>query len=84
MDINNGSISVANGADFGEARQKDYTDNRYHQQQDNYSDRMDVTGMMQVAGIMYQIGTKLSSETTFPGWKPGSEFKAIRDKAMGK
>jgi Zn-dependent M28 family amino/carboxypeptidase len=84
LDINNGSISVANGADFGEARQKDYTDNRYHQQQDNYSDRMDVTGMMQVAGIMYQIGTKLSSETTFPGWKPGSEFKAIRDKAMGK
>ncbi|GAA3971327.1 M28 family metallopeptidase [Mucilaginibacter dorajii] len=84
LDINNGSISVANGADFGEARQKDYTDNRYHQQQDNYSDRMDVTGMMQIAEIMYRIGTKLSDETTFPGWKPGSEFKAVRDKAMGK
>ncbi|MDN3584169.1 M28 family metallopeptidase [Mucilaginibacter flavus] len=84
LDINNGSISVANGADFGEKRQKDYNENRYHQQQDNYSDRMDVTGMMQVAGIMYQIGTKLSNETTFPGWKPGSEFKAVRDKSMGK
>jgi hypothetical protein len=45
---------------------------------------MDTKGMAQTANLMYQIGVKLSNETTFPGWKKGSEFKAIRDKMMAK
>ncbi|PWK75865.1 Zn-dependent M28 family amino/carboxypeptidase [Mucilaginibacter oryzae] len=81
LDINTGSISALHGGGYGEARQKDYGDNRYHQQADNYTDAMDATGMAQIATIMYQIGLKLSNESTFPGWKPGSEFKAIRDKS---
>jgi len=31
-----------------------------------------------VANVMYNIGVKLAGETTFPGWKAGSEFKALR------
>ncbi|AYL98081.1 M28 family metallopeptidase [Mucilaginibacter celer] len=82
LDINNGSISVVHDGGYGEARQKDYGDNRYHQQADNYTDTMDATGMAQIADILYRVGIKLSNETTFPGWKTGSEFKAVRDKSM--
>ncbi|HEX8023814.1 M28 family metallopeptidase [Mucilaginibacter sp.] len=82
LDINNGSISVIHDGSYGEAKQKDYGDNRYHQQADNYTDTMDATGMAQIANILYEVGTKLSNETTFPGWKKGSEFKAVRDKSM--
>jgi hypothetical protein len=73
---------VIHDGNYGEDRQKDYGDNRYHQQADNYTDTMDATGMAQIANILYEVGTKLSNETTFPGWKNGSEFKAVREKSM--
>ncbi|WP_184544155.1 M28 family metallopeptidase [Mucilaginibacter sp. FT3.2] len=84
LDINTGSISKTHGGTYGADKQKEYGETRYHQQADNYSADMDATGMVQIADIMFRIGTKLSNETTFPGWKPKSEFKAVRDKAMGK
>ncbi|MDN3550781.1 M28 family metallopeptidase [Mucilaginibacter aquaedulcis] len=84
LDINNGSDSKTHGAGYGEQQQKEYGDNRYHQPADNYSADMDATGMAQVADILYRVGTKLSNESTFPGWKTGSEFKAVRDKALAK
>jgi hypothetical protein len=45
---------------------------------------MDANGMAQVANLLFKVGNKLANETTFPGWKAGSEFKAIREKSMGK
>jgi len=33
---------------------------------------------------MFRIGWKLANEETFPKWKTGSEFKAVREKQMAK
>lgn len=83
LDINNGEESLDHEAGWAKKQADDYNDNRYHQPSDSYSADMNTTGMAQIANIMYNIGLKLANETTFPGWKPGSEFKAIRDKSMG-
>jgi len=32
--------------------------------------------------LYFNIGQKLGNETTFPKWKEGSEFKAIREKSL--
>ncbi len=84
LDINNGAESTAHGEAWGKARQKDYGDNHYHQPSDNYSANMDADGMAEVANLLFKVGDKLANESTFPGWKKGSEFKAIREKSMGK
>ncbi|WP_439695323.1 M28 family metallopeptidase [Mucilaginibacter sp. AW1-7] len=84
LDINIGSISKLHDGTYGADKEKDYNENRYHQQADNYMPDMDATGMAQIADILFRIGTKLGNEIIFPGWKPGSEFKAIRDKTMAK
>ena len=84
LDMNNGSNSVAHGVEWGKAQREDFNAKNYHQVSDNYSPDMDATGMAEVANILFNIGYKLSTETTFPGWKPKSEFKLIRDKTMGK
>ncbi len=84
LDINNGVESIAHGAEWGQKQADDYNDHHYHQPSDNYSADMDATGMAQIANMLFNIGYKLSNETTFPGWKNGSEFKAVRDKSMGK
>lgn len=84
LDLNAGVESIAHGADWGRAQEKDYNDNRYHQPSDNFSAITDYSGMVQSADIMYKIGWKLSNESTFPGWKNASEFKAVRSKSMGR
>ncbi|MFD0794796.1 M28 family metallopeptidase [Mucilaginibacter litoreus] len=84
LDLHNGAKSIQRGEDFGKEKLKEYNDQRYHQPSDQYSDDMDTKGMAQTANLMYRLGVKLSNETTFPGWKKGSEFKAVRDKMMNK
>ena len=84
LDINNGTESVDHDAAWGEKQAKDYNDNNYHQPSDSYTPDMNTTGMAEIANILFNIGYKLSNETTFPGWKPKSEFKTVRDKTMSK
>ncbi|QKJ32004.1 M28 family peptidase [Mucilaginibacter mali] len=83
LDINSGTDSKAHGKEWGLKQEEDFTSNHYHQPSDNYSADIDVTGMVQTADILYRLGTKLANETSWPGWKAGSEFKAIRDKSIG-
>lgn len=84
IDVHNGATAIGHDEAWGKAKLKEYNEKRYHQPSDEYSNSMNTRGMAQTAEIMYQMGIKLSNETTFPGWKAGSEFKAIRDKAMKK
>ena len=84
LDLNTGATSVEHGEAWGKQKQKDYNEHRYHQESDNYSDSMDARGMAQVANLLFKVGDKLANETTFPGWKNGSEFKTIREKSMAK
>ena len=83
LDINNGANSTAHGEAWGKAKQKEYGNLHYHQPSDNYSPNMDADGMAQVANLLFKVGYQLAGESTFPGWKKGSEFKAVRDKSMG-
>jgi Zn-dependent M28 family amino/carboxypeptidase len=34
--------------------------------------------------LLYQVGRNLANSTRWPGWKEGSEFKAIRDSYFKK
>ncbi len=84
LDMNNGAASIAHGTAWGKSKQKEYNEQHYHQPSDNYSADMDANGMAEVANMLFNVGNKLANETTFPGWKDKSEFKAVRDKSMGK
>lgn len=84
LDINNGANSTEHGEAWGKQKQKEYGEKHYHQQSDNYSPAMNADGMAEVANLLFNVGYKLSNESTFPGWKNGSEFKAVREKSLGK
>ncbi|MCE7043650.1 M28 family metallopeptidase [Dyadobacter sp. CY312] len=84
MYIENGSVSLEHGEEWGEAQKKEYNDKRYHAPTDEYSADWDLSGIVEDMQLLFEVGSKLSNESTFPGWKEGSEFKAIRDKSMGK
>ena len=75
--------NVAKGLAYGKAQKEDYTVNRYHAPSDNFEPaKWDFSGMVVDLRLLFDVGYRLSNETTFPGWKAGSEFKAIREKSM--
>lgn len=78
--IENGIESVNHEPGWGKAQGEEYNHVRYHSPKDEYSDSWDFSGMVEDARLLFQIGHRLSTENTFPEWKPGSEFKAIREK----
>ena len=78
-----GDDHMGKGLAFGKAQKEDYTTNRYHAPADNFeTTKWDFSGMVEDLRLLFEVGYKISNETTFPKWKEGSEFKAIRDKSM--
>ncbi|MGA0556997.1 M28 family metallopeptidase [Larkinella sp. VNQ87] len=79
--LKTGVNSVKNGEAWGRAQLEDYNLNRYHAPSDEYSPNWDISGIIEDMQLLFDVGYRLSNESTFPGWKTGSEFKAIREKA---
>ncbi|MFI5453572.1 M28 family metallopeptidase [Pedobacter sp. UC225_61] len=78
-----GDDNIAHGLAWGKAQKEEYTTNRYHAPADNFEPaKWDFSGMVEDLRLLFDVGYRLSNETTFPGWKEGSEFKAIREKSM--
>ncbi len=78
-----GDDHIGKGLAYGKAQKEEYTKNRYHAPADNFEPaKWDFSGMVEDLRLLFEVGYKISNETTFPKWKEGSEFKAIREKSM--
>ncbi|WP_316830003.1 M28 family metallopeptidase [Pedobacter aquatilis] len=76
-----GVDNVKNGREWGLKQVADFTKNRYHSPQDNFDAKTwDLSGIVEDVRMLFDMGYRLSSESTYPKWKEGSEFKAIREK----
>ncbi|GAB3332326.1 M28 family metallopeptidase [Hymenobacter humi] len=73
--------SRLHGKEFIETKRKEFEAKHYHQPSDEYDPKADLRGAEQDARLLFRIGQRLASETTFPKWKEGSEFKATREKS---
>ncbi|MGV3559662.1 M28 family metallopeptidase [Larkinella arboricola] len=82
--LKTGVNSVKNGEAWGRAQLEEYNLNRYHAPSDEYSSSWDLSGILEDMQLLFDVGYRLSNESTFPGWKPGSEFKAVREKGPAK
>jgi Zn-dependent M28 family amino/carboxypeptidase len=73
--------SRLHGKAFAEKQREEFEAKDYHQPSDQYNPGWDLRGAEQDARLLFRVGQKLASETTFPKWKDGSEFKATREKS---
>ena len=73
--------SRRHGKAFVEEKRKEYEAQHYHQPSDEYDPKADLRGAEQDARLLFRVGQRLAQETTFPQWKPGSEFRAIREQS---
>lgn len=74
-----GEDLITGGREAGEAARKDYIVNRYHQPADEWKPDWDYSGAIQDLNLLYMLGHDLANSNRWPEWKPGAEFKAIRD-----
>jgi Zn-dependent M28 family amino/carboxypeptidase len=73
--------SREHGKEWALAKEKDWIANNYHKPTDQYDSlTWDFSGLVDDAKLMFRIGYELATDTVFPKWKEGSEFKAIREK----
>jgi len=77
-----GVDDVSKGKEYGKQKHDEYTAQHYHQPSDEYDAKTwDLSGGLQDVGLVYLIGKKLAFGNSWPLWKAGSEFKAIRDQS---
>ncbi|WP_426492206.1 M28 family metallopeptidase [Hymenobacter sp. 102] len=63
-------------------KRRAYTADMYHKPADQFDPAWDLSGIAQDAQLYFRVGQRLASETTFPKWRAGSEFKGAREKSM--
>jgi Zn-dependent M28 family amino/carboxypeptidase len=81
LDARGGVDFEGQGKEYGMKLEDEYNTNHYHKPSDQFDASWTFAGGIQDAEMLFNIGKKLASETTWPQWKTGSEFKAIRDKS---
>ena len=79
MGIAGGADLVEGGRAAGDQWIADYTGNCYHQTCDAWSEDWDLAGAVQDIELFETIVKDLGSSQRWPQWRPGSEFKALRD-----
>ena len=82
LDPDAGINSVEHGEAWGREQRDDYTANRYHKPSDEYGPSWDLSGAVDDLQLFFRVGYQLASDSTFPDWKAGTEFKARRDSMM--
>jgi len=76
-----GVDNIKNGRAWGLKQVADFTKFRYHSPQDNFDAKTwDLLGIVEDVRMLFDMGYRISNEDSYPKWKDGSEFKAIREK----
>jgi Zn-dependent M28 family amino/carboxypeptidase len=79
VDVKGGYDYVGHPLGWGKAQREEYTAHRYHQPSDEYRPDMDLSGVAQLADIVYRFGLSLGNARAIPTWNADAEFKAMRD-----
>jgi Zn-dependent M28 family amino/carboxypeptidase len=83
ISFGSGQDWVEGGVAAGNAAEKAYTINNYHQPSDEWSAQWQFTGMARDLDLLYAVGRDLADSSAWPNWSKDSEFRAVRDKSAG-
>lgn len=77
-----GSNYIGKSADFGDKKWDAYGSNDYHQVSDEVKADWDMSGAVEDAQWLLQIGYRVAQTKEFPQWKADAEFKVRRDEML--
>jgi Zn-dependent M28 family amino/carboxypeptidase len=62
----------------------DFTANRYHKPADKYDPKWNMSVAAKDADTFLEIAVRVANDDKWPEWKPGTEFRAIREASLKK
>ncbi len=68
-------------ADFGQRMRDLYTTNDYHKVSDEVKADWDLSGAVEDVELLTAVGKAVANGSVYPEWKPGTEFKAVRERS---
>ncbi len=69
-------------ADYGLQKRQDYTRNDYHKVTDEVKPDWDLDGAAEDITLLLDLGRRVADADAMPEWKPGSEFRAVREASL--
>jgi Zn-dependent M28 family amino/carboxypeptidase len=70
---------VGKPAEYSQQKRDEYTNRDYHAPSDEVKPDWDLAGAADDAQLLFLVGYNVANAARFPEWKPGNEFKAVRD-----
>ena len=84
MYADEGTEFIGKPEGFGERVRNDYTNRDYHAPSDVVTADWDLSGSREDLKLFFAVGYRVAEAAKLPEWKPGNEFRAIREKMLGK
>jgi len=82
FDPDSGIDYMGKPAGWGMKMRDQYTANDYHKPSDVIKPYWDMSGTVQDCQLFFAVGYRVANAAKMPEWKPGAEFKAIREKSL--
>ena len=67
---------------WGKQKLEEWTETKYHQPSDEYSDDWDLRGAVQDVRLLFYSGVQIANAFQLPSWNEGDEFEAARKQAL--
>ena len=77
-----GEDYVGRAAGYSQAKRDEYTNNDYHKPSDEPKPDWDLTGAIDDLRLLFRVGYRVAQAEKWPEWKPGTEFKALRERSL--
>lgn len=79
-----GTTFIDKPAGYGQQKRDEFNKRDYHAPSDEVKPDWDLGGLADDAKLLLAVGYRVAMAATYPEWKPGNEFKAVRDKMLGR
>ncbi len=80
--IDDGTDFIGKPADFGMKARERYNKEDYHAPSDEVKPDWDLSGAAEDAQLFFVVGYRVANAAKYPEWKPGNEFRAVREKQL--
>lgn len=79
-----GTQFIGQSSDFGMKKRAEYTEKDYHKVSDEVKADWDFSGGVEDTRLLMEVAVEVANGDAYPSWKDGSEFKAIRERSLGR
>ena len=73
---------VGKPAGLGDQLETEWILKHYHKPSDEVTQDWDLSGAVQDAQLLFEVGWQVANGDAFPQWKPDAEFKARREETL--